>query len=614
LGTFDNEVKLPRVPLPTIADTGARFLSWCAPLLDDDQLRDTRKSVAEFEADETTRELQEALAAYDKSEATHGWLDEFWRDRYLGRRDRIALNANFFFLFDDTDDDQITRAVRLIAASVEHKQALDAGTFTPVVRRGKFLSMEQHKYLFSTTRIPGVARDGVRAAYGASLAPVPGPRPATWQAASNARHIVAFVRGNMFRVDVIGPTGIPHTLAELADALRAVMAAGAARGQGVGSLTSKERAEWARSRAALLDASPANRAALEDVETALFCVCLEDEAPAATADKCKRLLAGDPGNRWFDKGVSFIVFPDGSAGFNGEHCLLDGTTIVEFIDTVLAGTVLAGTVLADTVLADTAEEHSGRSGAAARGAPAWRPITFALTDRLTADVDSAAAEYVRYGEQTAGQAVSLAGFGSDAAKRLWISPDAFAQLAYQLAHRRSKGFTGATYESIATRHFAYGRTEAMRVVTPEMVAFVEAMDDPSRGRAERVAALRRAGEAHVARARECQAGLAPEQHLWELQLLARRRGIAWEPALYSSPGWVISRDDYLSTSAAGSTRIQYFGFGATSTHCIGVAYILLPGRLNVYLSTPRSVGAEMSLFASALPAAMAEMSDLLGGE
>jgi carnitine O-acetyltransferase len=241
-------------------------------------------------------------------------------------------------------------------------------------------------------------------------------------------------------------------------------------------------------------------------------------------------------------------------------------------------------------------------------------VEFTLTGDLAADIETAAKEFIAYTEDTATSTVSFEDFGADRAKSLRVSPDAFVQVAFQLAHRRAKGFTGATYESIATRTFRNGRTEAMRVVTPEIVAFVTAMDDPDATKAERAAALRAAAGAHVARAKECQAGDAPEQHLWELQLLAKRRGLDWDPELYSSPGWVKMRDDYLSTSAAPSVNIQYFGFGATSEHCIGVAYVLLPQRFNVHLSTPRSVGGQMTAFAGRLGEAIAEMSDLLDAE
>jgi carnitine O-acetyltransferase len=241
-------------------------------------------------------------------------------------------------------------------------------------------------------------------------------------------------------------------------------------------------------------------------------------------------------------------------------------------------------------------------------------VEFTLTAELAADIDAAAADYTAYDHDTATHTVSFEDFGATKAKSLRVSPDAFVQLAFQLAHRRAKGFNGATYESIATRSFRHGRTEAMRVVTPEIVTFVTAMDDPDATPAERAAALRAAAGAHAARAKQCQAGDAPEQHLWELRLLARRQGRDWDPELYSSPGWLKMRDDFLSTSGAGSVNLRYFGFGATSEHCIGVAYILLPERFSVHLSTPRSVGGQMSVFAGRLGEAIAEMCELLTPE
>jgi carnitine O-acetyltransferase len=583
------------VPLPSVEDSCERFLEWCAPLLTPAELSETRRTVKNFQADPATAQVQAALTEYEANSGADSWLDEFWRDRYLGRRDRIALNANFFFIFNDTGDDQVGRAARLITAALDYKRGLDEQTVPPATRRGTPLSMRQHQYLFSTTRIPGLTRDGVRAPYGASLSPVPGDQPTGPVGSSGARHILVFARGAMYAVDVIAPDGEPHTPDEISGALRKVAVAAAARGrgQGVGALTSKARADWAGSRAALLAVS-GNDVPLETVETALFCVALEDGA-ASTGEKCKRLLAGDPGNRWFVKGITFIVFADGSAGVNGEHCLLDGTTIVEFIDAVL------------TAPAD-------RPAGPLQGAPKIAPVEFTLTGDLTADIETATKEFLTYTEDTATSTVSFEDFGADRAKSLRVSPDAFVQLAFQLAHHRAKGFTGATYESIATRTFRNGRTEAMRVVTPEIVAFVTAMDDPDGTKAERVTALRAAAGAHVARAKECQASDVPEQHLWELQLLAKRRGLGWDPELYSSPGWVKMRDDYLSTSAAPSVNIQYFGFGATSEHCIGVAYVLLPQRFNVHLSTPRSVGGQMTAFTGRLGEAIAEMSDLLDAE
>ena len=86
------------------------------------------------------------------------------------------------------------------------------------------------------------------------------------------------------------------------------------------------------------------------------------------------------------------------------------------------------------------------------------------------------------------------------------------------------------------------------------------------------------------------------------------------PRAVPTPGWLIMRDDYLSTSSAPSTSIQYFGFGSTSSRCIGIAYVLLPDRFNLYLSTPRAVAAEMYAFADQLRIAVHELEQLLASE
>ncbi|MEJ2887432.1 choline/carnitine O-acyltransferase [Actinomycetospora aeridis] len=593
-GTFDAEDDLPRVPVPTLADSAEQFLAWCEPLLDDAQRAETRGAVDQLlRPDGPGPVLQAALEAYDAEPTTHSWLDDFWESRYLGRRDRIALNANFFFLFadDPSAHDAFSRAAGLVLGALDHKHRVDTETLPPATRKDAPMTMEQHKYLFSSTRIPGDDQDTARTPY-----------TDAWPGPSRERHVLVLVRGHAYRMDVLGPDGVAHTADEIADGLRAIRAqVGESRGPGVGALTTKARAEWAASRRALL--AEGNAAPLDDVETALFAVALEDEpGDDARDDRAvgKQLLGGDSADRWFDKAVTFVVLPDGTAGINTEHCRLDGTTVLALVDGIFGAST---------------EEHAASLGARAQGAPASAPLPFVITEERAADVRDAREDFAAFADGVATQLVVFDDLGSDRAKKLGVSPDAFVQMAYQLAHVRAKGFVGATYESIATLQFHHGRTEAMRVVTPEILAFTAAMEDPAAGDDRRREAFDAAASAHVARAQQCQAGHAPEQHLWELSLIQQRRGAslgAAEPLeIVDSPGWRVLRDDYLSTSSAPSANVRVFGFGSTSTQCIGVAYVLLPGRLVVHLSTPAAVGGQMERFAAELRRAVDEIAALL---
>lgn len=585
--TFGIEEQLPRVPLPRLEDSCVRFIEWCAPLLTEDELTRTRDDVEQF-LEGPGPALHAALAEYDES-GVASWLDRYWKARYLGTRARIALNWNFFFLFEDSGETQLDRAAGLVASAVNYKQCLDAEIVPPVVLRGAPQSMVQHKYLFGTTRIPGFEQDTARTPYSERET---GP--------ARARHIVVFYRNCLYRMDVIGRGGEPYALDNLRAGLRLVMEPDSLpikHDMALGALTSKPRAEWAASREAFRELDTANAEALEVIECALFCLSLEDFAPAGTRAACDQLLHGDSGNRWFDKSVSLIVFADGRAGVNFEHCELDGITTVAFVDALLGTAV---------------KERSHPSFAIAQGLPLVERIEFVLNDALREDVREARLAFKDYAAGISTELVSLPGFGSKRIKSLGMSPDAFVQLAFQLAHYRSRGLLGSTYESIATRHWRHGRTEAMRVVTPECLRFVEVMADPGADATVRCKAFRAAAEAHVARTKQCQAGDAPEQHLAELQLIhVRRGGDAGDLPIFRSPGWLIMRDAYMSTSSALSENIQYFGFGPTGTNNIGVPYVMLPERLNIYLSALRPAAGTMHTFAARLKEAVCELQKLL---
>ena len=160
--TFGNQHLLPRVPLPDLEGTCSRFIEWCAPLLTADELAETKSRLDNFARPGGPAEILHAdLKAYDQRPDVKSWLDDFWDTRYLGRRDRIALNANFFFMFHKKEITQTARAAELTAAALNFKLRLDKEEIPPATRRGSPLDMNQMSFLFSSTRIPGVPLDSM---------------------------------------------------------------------------------------------------------------------------------------------------------------------------------------------------------------------------------------------------------------------------------------------------------------------------------------------------------------------------------------------------------------------------------------------------------------------
>lgn len=71
-------------------------------------------------------------------------------------------------------------------------------------------------------------------------------------------------------------------------------------------------------------------------------------------------------------------------------------------------------------------------------------------------------------------------FGKGLMKKCRVSPDAFIQMALQLAYFRDAGKFSLTYEASMTRLFREGRTETVRPCTIESAAWVKAMEKPDR--------------------------------------------------------------------------------------------------------------------------------------
>lgn len=570
---------LPRVPVPSLHDSTERFLTWCKPLVSASQFETTRQAVAQLlEPGSPIHDLQHSLEQRELDGHGDSWLDDFWDERYLGRRDRIALNANFFFLLKASHLGQVERAAQLLRSIVDHKLRLDAGLIPTTTRRGEAQSMAQLTHLYSTTRIPGVNQDTTRTT----------PRQ---------RHVAVLFHGHTFRLDVLDESGRPFGHDALTQALRAVLTAGTTAGEtdtSLGPLTTGPRSTWATDRMTLIALDPRNARSLDVLESALLCLCLDDDMPRSPLEACQALLHGDTRNRWFDKALSLVVFADGTAGLNCEHARLDGSMVAEWIDAIH----------------ETPGDQRPRA-ADASGTPAVQRLRFLVDAPMRAAIHTATASFAHQVDDTATALLPFTAFGTSRIKELNASPDAFVQLALQLANHRARGRTGATYESIGTRHFHHGRTEAMRVVTPESMHWVATMDDTAATRSDVIKDFRAAADAHLERARQCRNGQAPEQHLWELGMLRRRLDGSPldELALFHSPGWLAMRDDDLSTSSVGSDAIDFFGFGPTSDRCIGVSYLLLADRFNFHLSASGTT--DLAAFSDHLATVLTEMEAIL---
>lgn len=87
-------------------------------------------------------------------------------------------------------------------------------------------------------------------------------------------------------------------------------------------------------------------------------------------------------------------------------------------------------------------------------------------------------------------------YGKGFMKKCKISPDAFIQMALQLAYYRDAGRFSLTYEASMTRLFREGRTETVRPCSIESAAWVKAMEDGQSTNEKRIELMRIACKQH----------------------------------------------------------------------------------------------------------------------
>jgi len=112
-------------------------------------------------------------------------------------------------------------------------------------------------------------------------------------------------------------------------------------------------------------------------------------------------------------------------------------------------------------------------------------------------------------------------FGKGLIKKCGVSPDAFIQLAMQLAYHRDAGHFGLTYESSMTRLFRNGRTETVRPCSMDSLHFVNSMNDPTVSKERRIELLKIASETHQQAYRDCMTGKGIDRHLFALYVVSQ---------------------------------------------------------------------------------------------
>ncbi|XP_059721057.1 carnitine O-acetyltransferase isoform X1 [Haemorhous mexicanus] len=556
---------LPHLPVPPLQQTLDRYLLALQPIISPEELSHTQQLVAEFRKPGGVGErLQKGLER--RARKTENWLSDWWlKTAYLEYRLPVVVHSSPGVVLPKQDfldrQGQLRFAAKLIEGILDFKTMIDNETLPVEYMGGKPLCMNQYYQILSSCRIPGPKRDSI-----VNYA----------KGKKQSRHITVVHNFQFFELDVYNSDGSPLTADQLFIQLEKIWNTSLQTNkEPIGILTTNHRNSWAKAYNNLLK-DKTNKESVRAIEKSICTVCLDAPMPRVSEDIYKSRVAAqmlhgggsrlNSGNRWFDKTLQFIVAEDGSCGLVYEHAPSEGPPIVALLDHVVEFTKKPETGKSPTV-------HL----------PMPKKLRFNITPEIKNDIENAKQNLNIMVEDLDIKVMVFHQFGKGFPKSEKISPDAFIQLALQLAYYRMYSRACATYESASLRMFRLGRTDTIRSTSVDSLKFVQSMDSPDKSDQEKADLLRRATQAHREYTDMAIRGNAIDRHLLGLKLQAIEDLVSM-PELFMDTAYAVAMHFNLSTSQVPAKTDCVMCFGPVVPDGYGVCYNPMEEHINFAIS------------------------------
>lgn len=122
------EASLPRLPVPPLASTTAKYLETVQPHLTPEEYSATQSAVKKFLESDQAKVLQERLQARASDPAMTSWLADWWNEAaYMGYRDPVVVYVSYFYVHQDDASlpSQAKRAATLIKALLPFRELVE---------------------------------------------------------------------------------------------------------------------------------------------------------------------------------------------------------------------------------------------------------------------------------------------------------------------------------------------------------------------------------------------------------------------------------------------------------------------------------------------------------
>nr|XP_057918177.1 choline O-acetyltransferase-like [Doryrhamphus excisus] len=600
--TASNPEGLPKVPVPPLKQTLDTYLKCVQHLVKPEEFDKTKAVVEKFGAAGGVGEVlqKKLLERRDKME---NWVYEYWlEDMYLSNRLALPVNSSPVMVFPKQtfkdQKDALRYASRLIKGVLEYKALIDARALPAEFARGQLagtrLCMEQYSRLFTSYRYPGLKTDTLKVQMKA--------------ASSTSEHVIVACKNQFFVLDVV-TSSKPLSETEILSQLEKITSMAGneeEKSPPFGILTSDGRSEWAEARDTLTNEKD-NRESLGLIESCLCVLCLDEAGGTKPSDTNRALLMLHGGgqekngaNRWYDKSMQFVVGMDGICGVLCDHSPFEGVVLgqcSEYLTKYIAGTP-----------SEAVKQSS------ARKLPAPRRLLWKCTPRIQGLLAASGERLQRLVNNLDMDVFKFKDYGKEFIKKQKMSPDAFIQVALQLAFFKCNGRLVSTYESASMRRFRNGRVDNIRSATAEALVFVKSMTDERTANTdvEKMKKLRDAIHAQTNYTIAAITGMAIDNHL--LGLLKTSKELNMErPEIFCDETYLASNQFILSTSQMSTTLEMFCCYGPVVPNGYGACYNPQPDHIVFCVSSFwESTQTSSAVFVKALNEGLLEIRDLCG--
>lgn len=583
---------LPMMPIPNLDETCQKLLAWSAPLLTEKEQRDTQAEVDRFlEPSGGGETLQHDLIKWQNEDGIANWSSPVWQDLYLESRAPLPINSNVFYYLksklDENTNSQAHIAASLIATVYQFMSMVDSKSLSTDMQKDAPLCMAQYDNIFSSIRIPRKGTDEFRVS-------------------ASRQHIVVMHNGGMFKVQMLDDAGKTKSPIALEAELNLIIDAGE-QGPNIGLFTTLQRDVWAQKRIELLSISRSNQRAMEVIEQAAFAVCLDQEHPVEIQDISQQLLHGNGTDRYFDKSLQFVVFGNGKTGINFEHTGVDGSVMLRLVAHIYDHI--------DQAFAHHLT-HENQASVQLSGGPA--PVLFELNAPLANTLENAESQFFQHISNTQTRVLGFSSFGKEQIKTFRVSPDAFVQVALQLAEHKLYGQCYSAYEAVMTRTFQEGRIDVLYTVSPESLAFIENMRSENGDIATKQQSLIRATQKHTQRANECRTGQGVYSHFLALKYrykqAGKQLGLAALPGLFNHDGYLALTNSVVCTSTTSEYGVELAGYGPIVDNGYGIRYFIRNDSICFNMTARTGIQANLEAMHFYIEQSLLEMAELMNAE